>query len=83
MDSSVFHVTNNAWVWPRQRTCSVHLCPNMAEIEVSSEYTFESVVRAYQVYREILTAQDGEVLQCRRERSNLHDPFAVAVVKTR
>ena len=26
-------------------------------------------------------AEKGEVLQCRRERSNLHDPYAVTMVK--
>ena len=53
----------------------------MDEIEALSEYTFESVVRGYHIYQEIWTAQDGKVLQCRKERSNLHDPFAVAMVK--
>ena len=81
MDASVIHVTNNARVQPRQRTCSVRLLPIMAAIEDSSEYTFEFVVRGYHVYQDIWTAQDGEVLQCGRERSNLRDPFAVALVK--
>ena len=53
----------------------------MAEIKVSSEYTFESVVRGYHIYQEILTAPDGEACRCRWEISNLRNPFAVAVVK--
>jgi len=33
------------------------------------------------VYKDIWLAIDGEILQCRRETGNGHDPFAVAVIK--
>ena len=40
-------------------------------------------MRGYHIYREIWTTQDGEVLQCKRERSHLSGPFTVAVVRNR
>lgn len=47
----------------------------------SSSFQLESKIRGYHVYKDIWVAVDGEVLGCRRETSNGHDPFAVAVVK--
>ena len=44
-------------------------------------YSIESMVRGYHVYKAIWEAVDGEVLQCKREVNNRHDPFAVAVIK--
>ena len=39
------------------------------------------MVRGYHVYKDIWDAVVGDELQCIRETSNRHDPFAVAVVK--
>ena len=38
------------------------------------------MIRGYHVYKDVWQPQNGEVLQCRRER-NIHDPYAVAVIK--
>ena len=44
-----------------------------------ASYSYESMVREYYLYKEIWEAVDGEVLQRKREKSNWHDLFAVAV----
>lgn len=41
----------------------------------------ECMVRGYHVYKHVWMAVDGELLQCRREPHNIHDPFAVSVMK--
>ena len=46
-----------------------------------SSFLVEAMVRCYHVYKDIWTAADGEELTCRRERFNVADPFAVAMVK--
>ena len=47
----------------------------------SGTFKTDSVIRGYNEYRSIWEAAFGEVLQCQRERTNRHDPYAVAVVK--
>ena len=44
-------------------------------------FSLNSVVRGYHVYKDYWEAATGEILQCRKERTNIHDPFAVAVIK--
>lgn len=44
-------------------------------------FSFECMIRGYHVYKDIWLAVDGEILECRRETGNGHDPFAVAVLK--
>ena len=39
------------------------------------------MVRGYHVYCDVWNATKGDRLSCQRERSNLHDRFAVAVVQ--
>ena len=34
------------------------------------------------MYKDIWDSHLGEELACRRERNNIHDPFAVAVLKS-
>ena len=46
-----------------------------------STFTISSVVCGYHVYKGIWNAPQGQVLPCRSDRTNLHDPFAVSVVK--
>ena len=48
-------------------------CSGMIEID--------SVIRGYHVYKDIWTAPLGEMLFCQREIANIHDRFAVAVIK--
>ena len=43
---------------------------------------FQSCIRGFHVYKSIWTPFIGETLLCSRETSNLHDPFAVKVLKT-
>ena len=50
------------------------------ESEVDS-FTVESVIRGYHVYEEVWSSVIGEVLVCRRDTRNRHDPFAVATCK--
>ena len=53
----------------------------MADIEC--EFSVPTSVRGYHEYKDIWEAAIGEILQCQRELSNRHDPFAVAVRKNR
>ncbi len=46
-----------------------------------ANFSVESMVRGYHVYKDVWVAADGQLLQCRRETSNGHDPFAVAVIR--
>ena len=41
----------------------------------------DSGIRGYHEYKNIWEAAFGECLQCQRERTNAHDPYAAAVVK--
>ena len=50
----------------------------MAEI---TTFILESMVHGYHVYIDIWHSQLDERLVCKRERHNIHDPFAVAVKK--
>ena len=44
-------------------------------------YSISLMVRGFHVYRDIWDVEEGEILNCIREISNPHDPYAVAVVK--
>ena len=44
-------------------------------------FTLSSVVRGYHVYKDIWDANEGKILDCVRETTNHHDPYAVAVAK--
>lgn len=57
----------------------IFTCCSMAVM--SSSFELESMIRGYHVYKDIWVAIDGQVLQSRRETTNGHDPFAVAVLK--
>ena len=41
----------------------------------------ETVIRGYHIYKEIWAASIDEVLLCARETANVHDPYAVAVIR--
>ena len=47
----------------------------------STTYSMGSVVRGHHVYKEIWTSFIGEELSCQREDGNIHDMYAVAVIK--
>ena len=44
------------------------------------EFSIQAMVRGYHVYQDEWDAVIGEVLQCRRETGNRHDPYAVATL---
>ena len=46
-------------------------------------YEFESMVRGYHVYKDIWEAEEDEILACIKDRRNRHDPYAVAVTKSK
>ena len=48
--------------------------------EVES-FTIDSMIRGYHVYKDVWSSFIGEVLYCRRDIRNHHDPFAVAMCK--
>jgi len=47
----------------------------------ASLFTMESAVRGYHVYQTIWSSRVGEQLECRCEDHNIHDMYAVAVMK--
>ena len=47
----------------------------------SAVYSMDSVVRGHHVYKEIWTSFIGEELSCKGEVGNIHDMYAVAVMK--
>jgi len=50
-------------------------------ISAVESFTMDSMIRGYHVYKDIWSTFVGEVLYCRRDVRNHHDPFAVAVCK--
>ena len=49
---------------------------------MSISFTVDSMIRGNHVYKDIWDSHLGEELTCRRERNNIHDPYAVAVLKS-
>ncbi len=47
-----------------------------------AEFQISSMVRGYHAYKDVWQASSGDILQCGREVSNRHDPYAVAVKKS-
>ena len=52
----------------------------MAEEHVE-RFSIDSAVRGFHVYKDIWNPEIGEVLLCEQEFGNLHDPYAVSVVR--
>ena len=44
-------------------------------------FSVESIIRRHYVYNTIWSSALGEKLQCYREVSNIHDLYAVSVIK--
>ena len=49
---------------------------------MASSFELEAMIRGYHQYKAVWDAQVGEQLQCRREMSNPHDIYAVAILKS-
>ena len=45
-------------------------------------FTVNSMIRGNHVYKGIWDSHHGEELACRRKRNNIHDPFAIGVLKS-
>ena len=45
------------------------------------EYQLQGCMRGYHIYQEEWEATIGEELQCKREKKNAKDPYAVAVIR--
>ena len=52
------------------------------ELDKMTSLECQSCIRGFHVYKSIWTLFIGETLSSSRETSNLHDPFAVKVLKT-
>ena len=48
---------------------------------MEERFVLETVVRRYHVYKDVWKPRLGELLQCKMEFGNIHDPYAVAVVR--
>ena len=51
-------------------------------MEEELNFSVESCLRGYHVYKEVWTPNWQETLECSREEGNIHDPYAVAVTNT-
>ena len=49
--------------------------------ELLSSFAINSVVRGYHVYKDIWISAHGEELQCQHETGNVHDLYAVSVMR--
>ena len=49
---------------------------------LSVSFTVDSMIQGNHIYKAIWDSHLGEELVCRRERNNIPDPFAVAVLKS-
>lgn len=45
-----------------------------------AEYHFDYCMRGYYVYKEVWQSNTDDILSCRREATNLHDPYAVCMM---
>ena len=60
----------------------MHAPEKTNEIELArTRYEVATVDRRYHVYVTVWEAAVGQMLPCKREGGNIHDPYAVAVVE--
>ena len=52
----------------------------MAEEHVEERFSMNSIVQGFHVYKDIWNPEIGEVLICKQEFWNLHDPYTVSIV---
>ena len=59
------------------------MLPRTASMDTKNDtFRLDSVVRGHHVYKNIWSSMLGEELQCIREMGNVHDLYAVGIVKT-
>ena len=49
-------------------------------ISAVESFTIDSIIRGYHVYKDVWSSFIGEMLYCRRDVRNHHDPFAAVAV---
>jgi len=59
--------------------CATNLKSIITE-EHMERFSIDSAVRGFHVYKDIRNPEIGEVLICKQEFKNLHDPYAVSAV---
>ena len=69
---------HNSYTW----RWAIEVCKCEEKLGIMTCLEFQSCIRGFHVYKSIWTPFIGETLSCSRETSNLHDPFAVKVLKT-
>ena len=50
-----------------------------SELSEVESFTIDSMIRGYHIYKDVWSSFIGEVLCCRRDVRNHHDPFAIAI----
>ena len=58
-----------------------HMLQHTEDITTMDLATIEGCIRGYHVYKTNWNPFEGEELVCYKEANNLHDPYAVAVMK--
>lgn len=57
------------------------VCIILVSVNVMENFSFDSVVHGYHVYRDVWKTSTGEKLHAEREFDNLMDKFAMKVIK--
>ena len=52
----------------------------MAEKHVEEIFSMDSTLQGFHVYKDVWNPENGEVLICKQEFWNLHDPYTVTIV---
>lgn len=52
----------------------------MAEEHVEERFSMDSIVQGFHVYKDVWNPEIGEVLICKQEFQNLHDPYTVSII---
>lgn len=67
------------WVWSIKHIAFFARCYTLNTME----FDHESVVRGYHVYKDVWQAERDKILPCVRETTNRHNPFAIAILRSR
>ena len=67
---------------PHIMQVSLHMIEIFHENMAVNQFEVEAMVRGYHKYKDIWEATLGENLECQRENGNIHDIYAVAVLRS-
>ena len=76
--------TNHRWVEPscgQQLVLKVIVMATVSDASAACTFTQSDVVRGHHIYKEVWTPFIGEELYLQQERYNIHDRFAVTLMK--